>query len=125
MKTEKKLVVVPGQHYEEVLQRLNAIRERDEPRRLEYDCEMLKEEVSREFGHEADVTELKDGHRYGQLIYSMSANAVRNGRVVQNHGEIYLTIWVYSAKGGLFYQENAWGNISTKELPGCPMIELN
>lgn len=117
------LVIVHATHYDEVKRRIEAIREMDEPKRLEYDCQKLKEELINDFGVAASEDALSVGRRYGAIGYSCGANAYRNGRFIPNHGEIYLYAWTYY-EDGVFRQEDAWGGIHESLLPGCPLIEL-
>ncbi len=120
----RSLILVPAKHYPEVKRRIDAIREKDEPSHLEYDCQKLNEELIGDLGEEIDRDELVEGKQYGQIGYSMAANAVRKGRVIGNHGEIYLCVWVYQGNG-VFYQQDAWGGIHEKGIPGRPLIEMN
>lgn len=117
------LIIVPHEHYNEVKLRIEAIRAADEPGRLEYDCEKLKEALITDFGIISSRKDLVEGRRYGVLGYSMGANAVRNGQVIPHYGEIYLYVWTYY-KDGVFRQGDAWGTIHERNLPGCPLIEL-
>lgn len=117
------LIMVLHEHYDEVNRRIEAVRAADEPKRLEYDCEKLKESLINDFGIASGKEALVVGRRYGALEYSMGANAVRNGMVIQNHGEIYLYVWTY-CEDGVFRQRDAWGSIYECRLPGCPLIEL-
>lgn len=117
------LILVPAKHAAEVDRRISAIREKDEPKRLEYDCEKLKEALIEEFGVAVTKSSLVDGRRYGVLGYSPMATAIRGNRAVPYHGEIYLYLWTYCGDG-VFRTENGWGIISESRLPGCPLIEL-
>jgi hypothetical protein len=118
-----RLIIVPNEHYGEVNRRIEAIREADEPKRLEYDCENLKDSLINNFGVPCGRKDLVVGRRYGVLGYSMSANAVRKGEVIRNHGEIYLYVWTYH-EDGVFRQTDAWSGIHESRIPGCPLIEL-
>ncbi len=117
------VVIVPEEHHQEVVRRIEAIRAKDQAKRLEYDCEKLKESVAQELGVVSDRESLQVGKRYGVLLYSKLANAVRHGEVIPYHGEIYLAVWTYY-EDGKFYQQDAWGGVHESNLPGCPLVEL-
>lgn len=117
------LVIVPAAHYDEVRRRIGVIRNMDKPKRLGYDCKKLNEELINDFGVAASEDALSVGRRYGVIGYSPSANAIRNGEVIRNHGEIYLYAWTY-CEDGAFRQDDAWGGAYESLLPGCPLIEL-
>lgn len=117
------MILVRNKHYEEIKKRIEAIRAKNEPKRLEYDCDKLKEEILTEFGESVSRDVLVPGRRYGAIGYSMGANAWRNGELVRNNGEIYLYLWTYY-EDGVFRQNNAWGGICESRVPGIPLIEL-
>lgn len=56
----------------------------------------------------ATEQDLVPGHNYGTIGFSLDANAWRNGKLIQNHGEVYLYAQTYQADG-TFYAKNAWG----------------
>ena len=60
--------------------------------------------------------ELTVGRRYGVFGISSFANAVRDGKICQNHGEIYLYIWTFG-EDGIFWNENAWGHLEFSAYP--------
>ena len=84
--TESCVIIVPEEHKSEVTRRISAIREKDEPKRLEYDCEKLKEELIDEFGVAATTASLVCGKKYGVVGYSPTATAIRNGKSVTPFG---------------------------------------
>lgn len=122
--TESCVIIVPEEHKSEVTRRISAIREKDEPKRLEYDCEKLKEELIDEFGVAATTASLVCGKKYGVVGYSPTATAIRNGKSVPYHGEIYLYLWTYIGDG-IFHTESAWGAQHESRMPGTPIIELS
>lgn len=120
---EKMMILVPNKHLQEVERRIESIRKKEEWKRLEYDCAKLREELASEFGQITKKEELVVGRRYGVIGYSIGANAVRRGQVLENTGEIYLYLWTYR-EDGVFFQTDAWGGVHESRLPGCPLIEL-
>lgn len=117
------MILVRNEHYEEIKRRIELIREKNEPKRLEYDCCKLKEEILTEFGESVERDVLVPGRRYGTIGYSLGANAWRNGELVRNNGEIYLYLWTYY-EDGFFRQNTAWGGTYESIIPGAPLIEL-
>lgn len=63
------------------------------------------------------------GHAYGCIEYSLGATAIRDGRQLPNHGEIYL--YKYWWDGQQFYTVNAWDVASFRQMLGHPVIELD
>lgn len=117
------IIIIPAKYRNEVDRRIDAIREKDEPKRLEYDCEKLKEALIAEFGEVSDSDALVCGRNYGVIGYSPMATAIRRGEAIPYHGEIYLYVWTY-CEDGMFRTTNAWGGTLDKRLPGSPIIEL-
>lgn len=57
------------------------------------------------------------GRRYGVFGISPYANAVREGTVVPNHGEVYLYVWTLG-DDGLFYTKTVWDGYTFSAYPG-------
>lgn len=74
------------------------------------------------------IDELVDGERYGQLSFSDMATAFEggNGRELRNHGDVYVTVWTWSAEYHRFWCQNAWGGIAERQpvVMAQPLIEL-
>lgn len=117
------VIIVPAEYKDQVDRWINVIREKDEPKRLENDCENLKEALAHEFGRESGRDALVCGRNYGVIVYSPMATAIRNGNSIPYHGEIYLCVWTY-CEDGMFRTTNAWGVTTERRLPGSPIIEL-
>ena len=60
--------------------------------------------------------ELTVGRRYGVLGISPFANAVRDGKICERHGEVYLYLWILG-EDGMFWNENAWGHLEFSAYP--------
>ena len=60
--------------------------------------------------------ELTIGRRYGVLGISPFANAVRDGKICERHGEVYLYLWTLG-DDGMFWNENAWGHMEFSAYP--------
>lgn len=60
--------------------------------------------------------ELTVGRRYGVLGISPFANAVRDGKICERHGEVYLYLWTLG-EDGMFWNENAWGHLEFSAYP--------
>ena len=121
-RTPGELIIVSARYWDEIDRRIASIREKDEPKRLEYDCEKLKDVLIGDFGVLSSRDTLVCGRRYAVLTYSPMATAIRRGKAIPYHGEIYLCAWTYY-EDDMFRTESAWGNIAEHTLPGCPMIE--
>ena len=76
---------------------------------------------------DVDVRALHDGGTYLELHFSPNATAFAggHGRELKNHGDIYLTIWRWNAKQGVFWQKNGWEQIIERRpsVMGGPLIE--
>lgn len=66
---------------------------------------------------------LREGKAYGTIGYSVGTTAIRGGRQLRNHGEIYLYKWTWNGKE--FVQKDAWGGIHFKSHLPEPVIELS
>lgn len=62
------------------------------------------------------MEQTKTMRRYGVFGISSFANAVRDGKICENHGEIYLYIWTFG-EDGMFWNENAWGHLEFSAYP--------
>lgn len=56
------------------------------------------------------------GCRYGVFGVSPFANAVRDGKIVPNHGEVYLHVWTLG-DDGIFYTHTAWDGVLFDAYP--------
>ena len=114
--------LVPFERLGEVEHLLEEYREKYDDK-LEYGHERLREVII-ESGIAQFVNEkaLREGKPYGTIGYSASATAIRGGRQLHNHGEIYLYKWMWNGKE--FVQEDAWGGIHFKVRLPEPVIEL-
>lgn len=121
-RTSDGLIIVSAKYRDEIGRRIDSIREKDEPKRLEYDCEKLKDALISEFGTPSSRDALVCGRRYAVLTYSPMATAIRRDKAIPYHGEIYLCAWTYY-EDDVFRAESALGIIAERALPGCPIIE--
>ena len=71
----------------------------------------------------AQKSDLVVGKSYGYIGYSAGATAIRNGKQLRNHGEIY--IYQYKWNGTDFVAENALGGICFLAALPDPVIELS
>jgi len=120
------IFVLSRSHYDSVLAELRAAR--NSGRTLFTACELLEEKL-RSDADLVRINSLVPGKRYGYLGVSPSATAERNGRMVPNHGEIYLYSATYQTifgkNGPALVSETAWGNIVQKRIqPGMLLVEL-
>lgn len=115
--------LVPFERLSEVKHLLEEYREKYDGN-LEYGHERLREAIT-ESGIARFVKNdaLREGKAYGTIGYSVGATAIRGGRQLRNHGEIYLYKWMWNGKE--FVQEDAWGGIHFKSHLPEPVIELN
>lgn len=61
-------------------------------------------------------SELAVGRRYGVFGISPFANAWRDGKLVERHGEVYIHVWTFQ-EDGTFTNANAWGGVSFDAYP--------
>lgn len=116
------MYLVPFENYGKVKMLLGAFRENYD-RKLRYGADRLCEEIiSMGLGSEASKKDLVVGRRYGVIEYSALATAIRRGREIPHHGEIY--IYVYYWNGQEFVTENAWGVPSFRKTLRDPVIEI-
>lgn len=118
--------VLAKAHYQSALNELNEAR--NGGRTLFTACELLEEKL-RAGADKVHVGSLVPGKRYGYFGVSPSATANRNGKMVPNHGEIYLYSATYQEtignKNNVLVSESAWGNIVEKMVhPGMLLVEL-
>lgn len=115
--------MVPFERRGEVEKLLEEYREQyDED--FEYGHERLREAIiERKIAQLVKEDVLREGAAYGAICYSIGATAIRGGRQLRNHGEIYLCKWMWN--GREFVQEDAWGGIPIKGRLPKPIIELS
>lgn len=115
--------LVPFEQLGEVKKLLEEYREKYDDN-LEYGHERLREAIT-ESGIAQFVKKdtLREGKAYGTIGYGVGATAIRGGRQLRNHGEIYLYKWTWNGKD--FVQEDAWGCIHIKGFLPEPVIELS
>ncbi len=75
------------------------------------------------------LPELVEGHRYGFLYLSYDATANRNGQMVPNHGELYISYGNFCrdvpGRGACLVSKNAWGlDDYTPVLNGTLLFEF-
>lgn len=115
--------LVPFERREEVERLLESYREKYDER-LEYGAERLRDEIAeRGMAHHSNAGELVEGKRYGCIGYSAGATAIRGGRQLPYHGEIYLYVWVWNGKESV--TQDAWGGVHSKGRLPEPVIELS
>lgn len=61
-------------------------------------------------------SELTVNRKYGVFGISSYANAMREGRCLRNHGEVYLYVWTF-CKDGTFCSASAWGEYAFDAYP--------
>lgn len=61
-------------------------------------------------------SELTVGRRYGVFGISPFANAWRDGKLLPNHGEVYLYVWTL-CEDGTFCSTSAWGGCAFNAYP--------
>lgn len=106
-------LILPQEHYPEVEKGLNAIRTSDEPMTVGL-YKLVRELKKNEKTCRKD--DLVHGRRYGVFGISHFANAWRDGRLILNHGEVYLYVWTLG-EDGVFYTVNGWGTPSFSNNP--------
>lgn len=117
------MYLVPFENYGKVKMLLEAFRENYD-RQLGYGAERLRDEiVERGMANHSNAGELVEGKRYGCIGYSAGATAIRGGRQLPYHGEIYLYVWMWNGKE--FVTQDAWGGVHSKGRLPEPVIELS
>lgn len=67
-------------------------------------------------------SELVVGRRYGVFGISPFANAFRDGKLLTNHGEVYLYVWTF-CEDGTFCSTNAWDGHTFDAYP-CKSFDV-
>lgn len=115
--------MVPFERRGEVEKLLEEYREKYDEK-LEYGHERLREAIiERRIAQFAKEDVLREGAAYGTIGYSIGATAIRDGRQLRNHGEIYLYKWMWNGKE--FVTQDAWGGVHSKWRLPEPVIELS
>lgn len=110
------MMVLRKEHYAELEARLRNIREQFPMRRadLEYGYESLVRDM-RKLAEPVETVEIADGKRYGILEFSPWATGFApQGRELKNHGDIYITLWLWISQISRFFCSNAFGSYSEK-----------
>ena len=117
------MLLVPYEKLSKVNSLLEMCRENYD-KRLAYGAERLKE-IILDMGLAQPVkkNDLVEGKSYGYIGYSIGATAIRDGKQLRNHGEIY--IYKYTWTGNEFTAVNAWGVRNYKQMLAEPIIELS
>lgn len=118
--------VLPAARCGEAEQLLKAAR--NSGRRLETAYDLLKEQLVG-MANRVKKADLVEGHRYGYLFLSHTATAEREGKMIPNHGEIYIGTAVYqrqpSSNVGVLTYTNGWGADGVVQVPeGMLLLDL-
>jgi len=115
---QKVIMVLPKEKKHLAEELLEQVRASD---RLEFECEKAIDQMMEE-AVPMSMENLPCGS-YGAMRYHPGANAWRNGQLLVNHGEVYITKWTYQEDKS-FWINTAWGVNTTKMLPSRLLIEM-
>lgn len=108
--------VLPYEYYDMVKKQKEKIANGEYDESLELANYIIHQELM-PYADTVPRSELIDGSLYGFFQYSPLANAWRHGKLLTNHGELYLTVWRYCKEADAFWNTNAWGQTAEKFAP--------
>ena len=124
------MLVLKKEKYDYVTEEIKKIRAKYPTKRsvVEFWATMLRSELVPD-AHDTSESNLQDVEAYGEITFSPSATAFHpaTGQYLRNHGDIYVTVWIWNKKERYFWCRTAWGTISEKRISQMaqPIIELS